>query len=663
MSRRNKKNKQPPILLPEKAKSNSRLRIVLLICISALTFICYSYTLKNSFTNWDDDIYVENNPYIKDVNAPNLKMILFHNVTNNYYHPVTMLTLAANYSMSKMEPFGYYFTNVIMHVLNTVLMFFLVYMLLDAMEDKGYGMFKGKEWLAAAGALLFGLHPMHVESVSWLAERKDVIYGFFYFSGLIAYIKYVKEEKIKWMIYVLILFLLSLLSKPLAVTFPLSLLAMDVLLKRDFKRKVWVEKLPFLLFAIAAGIWVVVASKQENALAIHNYNFLQKLMFASYALLMYVTKAFVPFHLSAYYPYPNLNNGIPFIYYSALLILIAIVWLAVRLAKKASSNYARVLIFGFLFLLANVMFILQIVSSGAAVMADRYTYIAYFGIFMAVVYFIYQVWDKKPLLRIPLWIATGLYMGVLGFVCFNRTKVWHNTKTIWADVIKKYPGQVELAYNSLGSYYFNAGEMDSAAGYYKKAVSMHTGDSKVYCNLANIYALKGQYGEAFKAYSEGIKLDTNDFTAYLDRAVTYSSIGKFDSATMDYNRAYRIDSTSEKLVRARAFNYLNAGQYDKSIADYKKLIRLNPDVPFYYQKLGVAEAYQGDTATAFAYLKHSLEMEPASGSCLFDLSLTYQQVKDYAKALDYAIKAKHTGYKLPDAYISNLRQSLNSPVK
>src|SRR5665213_2137385 len=162
-----------------------------------------------------------------------MKMILFHNITNNYYHPITMLTIAWNYYTSKMDPHAYYLTNVSIHIMGTCAVFFLVLLLLEAMEEKGYGVIKGKLWLAALGALFFGVHPMHVESVSWLAERKDVLYALFYFLGMIVYLQYDKKENLKWMALLVVCYICSLFSKPLAVVFPFSLFAMDILLKRD----------------------------------------------------------------------------------------------------------------------------------------------------------------------------------------------------------------------------------------------------------------------------------------------------------------------------------------------------------------------------------------------------------------------------------------------
>jgi tetratricopeptide (TPR) repeat protein len=668
MSRRNKKNIEAQVQPQPVIKKSSRVKKILLVCIALVTFGCYNYTLQNRFTDWDDDIYVENNHFIKNLTPDNWNMILFHNITDNYYHPITMLTIAANYQISKMEPFGYYFTNVSIHVIDTCIMFLLVLMLLEAMEEKGYEAIKHKEWLAALGALLFGIHPMHVESVAWISERKDVLYALFYFLGMMAYIKYLKEEKMKWMVYVVILFIGSLLSKPLAVVFPLSLIALDVLLKRKFNAKSILEKIPMLLISVGAGIWAYqgqVSSGSTNSFP--NITLMERFIPASYGYVMYIVKAFVPINLCSFYPYPvsDLNPSVtlPFIFYIMPYIGIIGTALAIFAAYRAGENYFRVVLFGFGFYFINIVFVSQFIPSGPNIIAERYTYISYLGIFFIVIYLIHRLWEKVQASHVLLEIGLICSLLTLGYVCYSRTKVWHSTETLWTDVVNKYPNRIECAYNSLGSYYFLNGNMDDAFANYKKSIGMHTGDPKAYCNIGNIYAMRNQLGEALKSYAEALKLDSTDFNTYLDRGVTYSSVGKFDSAEMDYNHAFRADTTSEKLLRARAYNYLNVGKYDKAVADYRRLIALNPDMPFYFQKMAVAETYLGDTNKAFADFNHCLTLQPNNGGCIFDVSVAYRRFKNYHRALEFANRAKQVGYKLPDSYISSLQQIVNSSGK
>jgi len=638
-----------------------------LLCFTAIvTFLCYSRTLHNSFTNWDDDVYLTDNSYVRNVSADNLKMLVFHNVTHNYYHPITMLSLATNYHFSKLAPMAYYLTNTILHVLNTCLVFLLIMMLLHSMEEKGYGVMQGKEWMAALAALLFGVHPMHIESVAWLAERKDLLYAFFYFLGLMAYVRYAKEQKAKWMIAVVILYACSLLSKPMAVVFPLSLLAIDILLKREIKFKLVWEKLPLFILSVVAGLLMFNGLKHHGIINTNSsFTLIQRMLIPFYGFVTYIAKAFVPANLCSFYPYPQLTSAgnLPTVFYFMPLLAPCIIGVPVYFAHRAGEFFFRLVVFGLAFFIFNIVFVLQFVGSGPTMMSERYTYVSYFGIFFIVIYLAQMLWAKTPSFKPVIMGLCGLWICILGFICYKRTAVWQNTETLWNDVIKKYPDRIELAYNSLGSYYRDKGNIDVAAGYYQKAIDMHAGDAKVYANMGNIYAMRKQYPQAFSDYNEAIKLDSNDYKNYLDRGVSYSILGKFDSAESDYVHAYMLDSTSEKLLGAMAFNYLNSGAYDKAISAYKKAIKIYPEVSGYYQKLAVAETFKGDTANAFSDFRHSLAINPKNEDCVFDISLTYKLQRNYVKALEFANKAQQAGYKLPDSYISDLQQSVNSPVK
>jgi hypothetical protein len=224
-------------------------KALILSAICVLTFVCFRYTLHNQFTNWDDDYYVTNDPYIKAFTAHNLKVIFTEDITKNNYHPLCMLSLAVNYHFSQMNPEAYYFTNVLIHIANVMLVFFLMMGLcaLLAMNDEA------KLFVASFSALWFGIHPMHVESVAWIAERKDVLYAFFYVLGLLAYLRYLHSGKMSWYWVTFLVFVASCLSKPMAVVFPISLLCVDFLAGRKPGQKLITEKILFFLFSLICG--------------------------------------------------------------------------------------------------------------------------------------------------------------------------------------------------------------------------------------------------------------------------------------------------------------------------------------------------------------------------------------------------------------------------
>ena len=209
--------------------------------VLAITFVLFLPALQNGFTNWDDVLYVTSNPLLKSLDADGLKAIFTTPVVSNY-HPLTILSLALNYQFAELSPMSYHLTSVLLHVINTGLVFWFIWLLSS-----------GNRWVSAIVALLFGIHPMHVESVAWISERKDLLYTLFYVAAMIAYVKYVKIRQTKYLIFATALGAVSLLCKPAAIVLPLSLLAIDYYLKREWNWSWVVEKIPmFILSGIIA---------------------------------------------------------------------------------------------------------------------------------------------------------------------------------------------------------------------------------------------------------------------------------------------------------------------------------------------------------------------------------------------------------------------------
>jgi len=667
----------------------SWLNYALLGGILILTFWCYHYSLDNQFTNWDDGVYITQNPFIKSLSSGNVKSLLFKDVTQNYYHPITMLSLALNWHFSGMNPRPYYATEIIIHLLNTVLVFFLSLALFNAMVKKGYGKIKGIPYVAGLCALWFGVHPMHVESVSWAAERKDVLYLFFYLWGLLAYVKYIMENKKMLMVLVALFYFLSLFSKPLAVVFPLTLFTLDVLLKRKIEWKLLLEKIPLFVISVIFGYLAFKMQDEHGAItAFHVNTYTQKLMFAGYGYSMYLIKLFVPFSLCSFYPFPALmgSSYLPLYFYFAPFLDIILTLGILFLAYKKGENYFRVALFGFGFYFFNVMFILQFVSAGPSIMAERYTYVSYFGVVFMLVYFIHILIDKIPSLKTPVIIMVAAFSCMLAYLCQARTEVWHDTRTLWEDVVAKYPAKVdtvysedhshsvirvqtgvETAYKDLGDYYLlekKPPDYDSAYMEYAILELTNCTDPAVYSNLGNIWAIRNNFPKSLEEYTKSLKLDSNNAGTYLDRAITYSRMGQFDLAMKDYNRGYKLDSTNKQILEYRGYTLLNGVKdYGAAIGDFNRLIAIDPTNMGYYKNRGAAELNSGKINEAMDDFNKVINANPQDGQCLYYLSFAFNELKSYAKAIEYAQKAQQNGFQLPDGYLAELQESAGTNSK
>ena len=272
----------------------------------ALTVVAFHGSLNNGFTNWDDDDYVTDNQLIRQLSLQNIqRMFSPATLVSANYQPVTILWLAINYALGKLNPAVYILTNLLLHLLNVLLVFLFIRKL------------AGNDRIAGICAVIFGVHPMHVEPVAWITGRKDVLYTFFFLSALLSYLRYrEKHGREKAVAYSLacILFALSLLSKSAAVTLPFILLLVDFYQKRKFTAAMLLEKAPFLIGAILIGILAIQGQESQGTLDEGAaYPIMGRMLIACYSYMFHIVKFFVPVKLSAFYPYPprcNQHHGL-----------------------------------------------------------------------------------------------------------------------------------------------------------------------------------------------------------------------------------------------------------------------------------------------------------------------------------------------------------------
>jgi hypothetical protein len=374
-----------------------------LLIILVLTCIVYIPVLSAGFVNWDDPDYVTDNPIIKDFS--NLEMMFTRPVQGNY-HPLTMLTLALNYSLSGFEPWSYHVFNLIFHLVNCFLVFRL------AMVLSGNNLI-----IAFTTSLLFGIHPMHVESVAWVSERKDVLYSLFFLAGLISYTKYVDTDSRKNYVLTIIFLILSLLSKPAAVIFPVVLFCIDLLRKRSFDIRLLTEKIPFFLLSLIMAYITYTAQQEKGATAGADiFGLGTRILMGFYGIMMYFIKMVLPIDLSPFYPFAPVNKDLPATYYIAPLFSLALFVLIFYSLKRN-----RVVAFGILFYLANLLLVLQFIPIGSAIIADRYTYLPYIGFFYIAGWFVDRYLHGNFLRSLYLIIPVALILGIL---TFKQSGIW-----------------------------------------------------------------------------------------------------------------------------------------------------------------------------------------------------------------------------------------------
>lgn len=612
------------------------------VSILVLTFITFLPSLDNEFTNWDDHLYVTENLSIQSFSGENLKTMVTKPVAANY-HPITMLSFGLNYAISEYNPFSYHLVNLLVHLLNTFLVFYFLFLLT-----------KRKWIIAGITALLFAIHPMHVESVAWVAERKDVLYTFFFLLGLITYLKYVWEKQTKFYVYTLLFFVLSVLSKPAAVVFPLVLLLLDFFLNRlDFNKidkKAIVEKIPFFAISLLAGIATLQIQSGEGAVGdMKDLTILQRFMYAGYGFSMYIFKLLVPTKLSTFYPYPA-TKALPIWYTIAPICTLIILGLATW-----SLRFTKVIFFSVVFYLINLLLVLQFISVGEAIIADRYTYVPYIGLFFLIGYGVNYLWDNNK--QQLAYVAGGLVIIaslVFALLSFNRTKVWANSGTLWSDVISKYEN-VPVAYTNRGSYYRKNKKLKEALADFDKAIGMRPNYFRAYNNRANVYFGLGQNEKAIADYTKTLELEKNDVKALSNRGAAYFQLKKYNEAMSDLDRALTLDPNHDNSLRNRGVLNFTVGRHEQAVKDFTNYLKMFPNDHAVWGSMGQAKLLMKQYQAAIPDFTKAIQIHAKGGFYYLKRSECYANTGQKAQALKDAQKAQQLGEKVNAAYLSGLQ--------
>ena len=652
---------QPPDT--ETGKDTKKRIYIYLVIIIGLTLLAYLPTFKNTFTNWDDGKYTVENPLIKPLNAETVKEMFFSKALYKRYwmgnyHPLTMLSLSINYALAKKDadgkpsPFGFQLVNILLHLLNTLLVFLIIRLL-----------FRNNE-IAFFTALLFGVHTLHVESVAWIAERKDVLYTFFYLSAFYVYSLYAKT--LKWGHYILafLLFLLSLLSKGQATTLAVAIILVDYVYKRKLlSGRVILEKIPFLILSLIFGLIAIEAQKQGNALQVVNSNpIVQRIGVALYGFTMYILKLILPVHLSAVYPYPDIiNHTLPFYYWLGSLTVIAVTFIFVK-AYKEKKDF---LVFGIGFFVINIILLLQLIPVGSAVYADRYVYIPSIGYFLIVSWLVY----KTKLSEKQKFIIIGIYSILLTFLTIQRIPDWRDSRTLWEDVTAKEPLSV-VAWNNLGSEYNRIsvdykekGDIENFKEYKQKAIECFTRGIKRKPDYKSAFYNRGfakfELGKfnndtamvmsALADMNSAITIDVAFADAYGQRASIYDWLGQYKNALNDYDYALQLQPKNTQLLVNRGTTKGKSGDLQGAIADFNKALELDPQVAGAYENRGLAYFYLNQYDKALADYNKALSIKP-EGNTYYNRGLLFYTQKKYSEALDDFKNAEKLNFVLPQLY-------------
>ncbi len=637
---KNTRVKQTNISKPNKKinKNKDSKIFVYAILIAILTIIVFSDSIRNYFVNnFDDIMYISSANNAKALIVKDIGTI-FSSYVAGIYHPLTLLSLTIEINLFGTDATHFHLVNLVIHIFNVLLVFWFIYLLTKRIE------------ICVIVALFFGIHPMHVESVSWISERKDVLYTLFFLGSLIAYLKYLKDgTKYKYLCYSVILFLLSLLSKSAAVCLAPIIVLIDYYLSRKFVLKTIIEKVPYFLLAIIFGI--VSLTSQSSAVAMSalsdfKFSFIDRILLVSYSVMFYIIKALAPFYLSAIHYYPlKIGGMLPIEYYLAPIGIAFILFLIIKFRKIRKE-----LIFGFLFYLISIFFVLQFIPVGYAIVSERYSYVPYIGLFFIAGKLYCDFADNKfgnysKAGRNYIIFFVAIISLMFSYLTYERNKIWKNDVVLFDDVINKNP-EVGHCYWARGNAKYELNNIEAALCDYNIAIEHNYKYADVYDSRAKCYFDMDSIPLAIESYTEAIKLDNKYALAYYNRAHARQKLMDYIGSIDDYKKAIENNIDNIGFVYNEiSFSQMNLNDLQNALISVNKAIELDPDYASeYIINKAKIEYLQNNFEASLQDYNRAIESNPNSDLALFNRGLLKIAMKDTTAACKDFSQAAELGY-------------------
>jgi tetratricopeptide (TPR) repeat protein len=563
----------------------------------AAVFALYARSLGAEFVAWDDPQYVSANPMVQ--RGLRLESIAwaFRTELMGSWHPLTWLSHLLAVELFGLAPAGHHALNALLHAANSALLFLVLRAL------------TGARWRSALVAALFGAHPLHVESVAWVAERKDVLSTFFGLLALGAWTRFVRSPGTGRYLVAAALFAASLMSKPMLVTLPVLLLLLDYWpLARPLDAKRLLEKLP--LFALSAACAAAALATQSQAA---DLPLGARLSNASLALVAYLGKTLWPASLAMYYPHPYLpESGAEPPPVGSVLVSAAL--LAGITALVVAARRRGYLPVGWLWYVVSLLPVIGIVQIGGQALADRYTYVPLIGIFVLVVWGAEEIVERLALRRRGVRRAAALcalaLLAALAAQTWRQIGTWRDSRTLFEHALAVVPHNPTIRFN-LANLLRREGHDALAIAEYRRALEDAPSDARLHVNLANALRAQGDPDAALEHYRAALELAPYDEMANANLASLLRERGELDLAEIHYRRAFRVSH------RARiAYNLANLlrerGDLDEAIEVYQLVLRVQPRHARAHNNLGRALEQRGEAEAALRHYERACEIDPDS---------------------------------------------------
>jgi protein O-mannosyl-transferase len=637
----------------------------LLVCLFlAVAAGCAFWQVSHfDFVSLDDDVYVTANRYVRGgVTLDDLRWAFTSVGYAGYWHPITWISHMLDVQVFGMTPGAAHVVNLLLHIANTILLYLVLFTMTKA------------RWRSAFVAALFALHPLHVESVAWVAERKDVLSTFFWMLTIGAYLRYLERPRLGRHLLLLIVFALGLMAKPMLVTVPFTFLLLDywplsrfdragtqtasAIVERGGKEKklqkrrraassevarkaeelarhpyqwtsiapLLVEKLPlFALSALSTVTMFVTQRRAEAVVSMLTVSPGDRIATAVISYCAYIRDMFWPVNLIALYPHPGswpLSETIP-----AILALAAITVAVVRAARRFPY-----LLSGWLWYAGTLVPVVGIVQIGPQARADRFTYMPLVGLFIIVAWGIADLTKEWPYRRYVLAAASTVVLSCLFVATFIQVGYWRDSMTLYNRALSIAPAN-PLILNNRGVLYSDLHAYSQALADFNGSIALVPDFKVAYVNRSFVWNALGNSSQALADANEAIRLDPRNRRAYCNRGFVYDTLHDYTQAIRDFDKAIELDPGYADAYRNRGFAYGALGNYTQAMGDVEKGFELDPGNPDNYNKRGTLYAATRDFTRAVQDFDKMIEISPGSALGYFNRALVYSTTQDFARAI------------------------------
>lgn len=599
--------------------------LLISVCLVATILAVYWPVYNYDFIKYDDDTYITNNTNIQlGLNWKTIRWAFTTDYTGTW-HPVTWLFHMLDYWLFKNWAGGYHLINVLFHIANTLVLFYVLMRMTGAV------------WPSAFVAAIFALHPLHVESVVWIAERKDVLSTFFWLLTMWAYACYVENPRLGRYLTTFVFFVLGLMAKPMLVTAPFVLLLLDFWpLGRKFSRRLLIEKIPFFICSFIDCVITFLVQRRSGAVAdLESFGLITRINNAVVSYITYITKMIWPSRLAVLYPHPGSGlSTTKIIVCGLLLALISIYFIY-------TARRYRFFAVGWLWYLGMLVPVIGLVQSGAQAMADRYTYMTLTGLFIIIAWSAKEFVSKQryktlALLAVAILIASGV-------TTFRQLRYWKNSLTLFEHalqvtennylihsnyaaylsklgrldeaieqfnkLLKIKPDSAE-AHNNLGSALLRTGSIQQAVEHFRLAIKYKPDLPQAYFNLAVALKNQGRLEEAVSCYKQALKIKPGYIDARLNLAATFNELKKFDEAVESCDKVLELEPANVIAHGYLSLALAAAGKIDEAIEEVRFVLNARPDDVEMHRNLGILLERKGKTAEAIKSYRAALQIDP-----------------------------------------------------